>query len=63
MCILSDIAVSAPFEGSGVVYIYHGQQMDVQGSIINTTIQQVYLIVLHYVVHCVIICSVLMELM
>ena len=42
MCILSDIAVSAPFEGSGVVYIYHGQQMDEQGSIINTTIQQVY---------------------
>ena len=50
MCILSDIAVSAPFEGSGVVYIYHGQQMDEQGSIINTTIQQVYLIVLYYVV-------------
>ena len=50
MCILSDIAVSAPFEGSGVVYIYHGQQMDEQGSIINTTIQQVYIIVLHYVV-------------
>jgi hypothetical protein len=35
-----DIAVSAPFEGSGVVYIYHGQSMDEEGSIINKTYQQ-----------------------
>lgn len=36
-----DVAISAPFEGSGIVYIYHGQSMDNEGSIINTTAQQV----------------------
>ena len=34
-----DFAVGAPFDGDGVVYIYYGQ--NVNGSIVNTTIQQV----------------------
>ena len=41
-----DFAVSAPYEGSGVVYIYHGQQMDVNGTIVNTQYQQVRIHVL-----------------
>ena len=36
-----DIAISAPYEGSGVVYIYHGQEMDSSGSIIDTSYKQV----------------------
>uniref|UniRef100_A0A1X7SZY9 Integrin alpha-2 domain-containing protein n=1 Tax=Amphimedon queenslandica TaxID=400682 RepID=A0A1X7SZY9_AMPQE len=35
----NDFAVGAPFDGDGVVYIYYGQ--NVNGSIVNTTIQQV----------------------
>ncbi|XP_019848674.1 PREDICTED: integrin alpha-V-like [Amphimedon queenslandica] len=34
----NDFAVGAPFEGDGVVYVYHGQ--NVNGSIVNTTVQQ-----------------------
>lgn len=34
-----DFAVGAPFEGSGVVYVYHGQ--NVSETIVNTTVQQV----------------------
>ena len=37
----SDVAISAPFEGSGVIYIYHGQERDSNGSIINTSYKQV----------------------
>ena len=48
LCI--DFAVGAPFDGNGVVYIYYGQ--NVNGSIVNTTIQQVqdiyYLITVLY---------------
>ena len=41
-----DFAVSAPYEGSGVVYIYHGQEMVVNGTIVNTQYQQVRIHVL-----------------
>ena len=37
-----DVAISAPFQKSGgVVYIYHGQERDSSGSIINTSPKQV----------------------
>lgn len=41
-----DIAISAPYEEGGMVYIFHGQELDDKGSIINTTIQQVFKIAL-----------------
>ena len=37
----SDVAISAPFQESGMVYIYHGQERDSRGSIINTSPKQV----------------------
>ena len=38
---LLDFAVSAPYEGSGVVYIYNGHSMGSDGSIISKEYQQV----------------------
>ena len=39
---LIDVAVSAPYEEGGMVYIFYGQELDDKGSIINTKIQQVF---------------------
>ncbi len=41
MVINVDFAVSAPFEGSGVVYVYYGQEADSTGSIVNKQYAQV----------------------
>ena len=41
---VTDFAVSAPYEGSGVVYIYYGQERDSNGSIVDTQYKQVSIV-------------------
>ena len=57
-----DFAVSAPYEGSGFVYIFYGQEMDQAGSIVNTTYQQVTITLIYLFIYLFVCCfiSVLM---